>query len=224
VDTLILYNLDVKGNMPSFGTLSATQLVGFGMHEGLVISGSVQDDGIPYSDMELIEITLSPRVDDLTVTTTSEAVHILDLGDDDDVVRIKDIRGPFVVRGEDGSDEVTVSSDNSRLDQVQALLAFDGGGGIDKLIVDNTGDADVDTVLNVTCAIIEVESMSLGNAGSRAPAFSHWIDLRGAIDGAFPITLTDGTENGAVSVSERIAYPVKEMSWKNTYSWLSFQA
>ena len=77
--------------MPSFGTLSATQLVGFGMHEGLVISGSYQDDGIVYSDMELIEITLSPGVDDLTVTTTSEAVHILDLGDDDDIVRIKDI-------------------------------------------------------------------------------------------------------------------------------------
>jgi hypothetical protein len=74
VDLLIIYNLDVRGDRSSFGTSSAIQLVGFGMHKGIRISGSVQDTGIVDSDMELIEITLSWGVDSLMVTNTSKAV------------------------------------------------------------------------------------------------------------------------------------------------------
>ena len=190
VDTLIINHFDVRGNNPTYGTLYSNQLTGFGMHQGLVIAGADQDDGIAFTDMELIEIQLSPGKDVFTVESTCEAIHVLDLGDGSDVVRVKDISGPFIIRGEEGSDHVTVSSDDSKIHSILALLAFDGGSGDDTLVVDDTGDTGVDTVLNVTRALIEVESMEFEES-SRAPQFSHWIDFRGIASGDFTIEIRD---------------------------------
>ena len=61
----------------------------------------------------------------------------------------------MAVRGGPGSDLLNVSSPNSKLDQIQALLAFDGGSGsgiansaeVDHFVLVNTADTNVDVIV-----------------------------------------------------------------------------
>jgi hypothetical protein len=96
VDYLIINNLNARGNLTSFGTLTNTQLTGFNMQRDLVISGELKPDGIFYGDFEVIEINLGNGTDSFTVANTSAAIHVLNLAGGDDAVFVEEISGPFI--------------------------------------------------------------------------------------------------------------------------------
>jgi len=193
VDRLQIYNVDVRGNSSSIGILSSTNLAGMNMAKS----------GIDYADMEVVEIFLGNGTDEITVVDTSIAVHFIDLGGGDDHIRVKDVSGPLVVHGKDGEDTLTVSSDESKLDKIQALLVFDGGSDVastDSIIVNNTGDQSVDDVLNVTRLLVEVPSMAFDD-GSLAPKDSYLINLRGATGGNFTLEVSDPESDEPTNVT-----------------------
>ena len=183
VDSLRIYNLDVRGNETSSGTLTRSQLVGFNMAENIRINGKDTFDGIEYGGMEVVEIYLGNGADIVIVEDTTGAIHLLDTGGGDDSVRIKDISGPFIVHGRDGSDVVDVSSDETKLDRIEALLAFDGGGTdekVDTLNVDNSA-CDDDDILFVSRQMVEFENTMVPMAEDYANLpESFLIDLRNA--------------------------------------------
>ena len=160
VDTLVIYNRDVRGNESSNGFLTAGQFTGMNMAQNIYVAGTGPFTGIYYESIEVVEFFLGDGVDKITVENTSAAIHAMHLGKGDDDVRVKNIAGHFMVNGGEGSDTVTVASDASKLDRIQALLAVDGGKlGEDKLVLENSADDGVDDVLNVTRLLVEVESM-----------------------------------------------------------------
>lgn len=119
------------------------------------------------------------------------------------------------VRGGEGGDTLTVASPESKLDAIQALLAFDGGsgGGVgnsndhDHFRLINVADTSVDDVLNVTRSVIEVKSMGFDDS-SWAPASSYWINLRDATSGTFTVEIFDPLKNK--NESRAVPFPVGE--------------
>lgn len=195
VDRLIIKNLDVRGSLPSVGDLTVDQLTGFNMGQNIRISGTDQRDGIVYSGMEVIEIRLGDGVDRLDIENTTECLHILNLGPGDDTVHVKNISGPFVIYGNAGNDAVNVTSDATRLDQITALLVFDGGESGENdvgnyLLLDDRGEAQVNDVVNVTRLLVETERMIAAEKNNtRAPLDSYFISLCGATGGYLSLVL-----------------------------------
>ncbi|CAB9505197.1 Kringle domain [Seminavis robusta] len=203
VNTLIINNLDVRGELASVGTLLADQFYGMNMGQNLVVSGAAQRDGIVYGDMSVIEINLGDGVDEITVVNTTEALHVINANGGDDSIRVKAVSGPFVIHGGSGNDTVKVSSDSSTVDEILALLAFDGGtddSDADSLVIDNTGDSvGADPVLNVTRDLVEVDSMAMPDS-SEAPREVFLISLRGATNGSYDLQITESL-NSSVTTS-----------------------
>jgi hypothetical protein len=136
-------------------------------------------------------------------------MHLLDLAGGNDEVRIKDVAGPFIVHGKAGQDSVKVTSDEFKLDKIQALLASDGGqedGANDALVMDNSGDQSLDDVLLVTRSLVEVPSMEFAQPPGSAPAFSYLLNLRGATGGKFKVLLTEPGASEPKNVT--VEYPV----------------
>ena len=50
---------------------------------------------------------------------------MMNLGGQDDTVRVKSLSGPMIINGDGGNDTCIVSSDESKLSLINALLAFD---------------------------------------------------------------------------------------------------
>ena len=192
VDTLVINNLNVVGNLPSIGTLASAQFSGMNMGQNLIVLDNGPYNGLEYDEIEIITLNLGDGVNSIAVANTSEAIHLLNLGIANDTVNIVDISGPFFVMGNAGSDEVTVSRDG-KLDHITALLAFDGGPptGLDVLHLDNSNDEIVDDVLDVTRRLVQVESMSIPENITVLPRDSYLISMNGATDGSFDIILTD---------------------------------
>ena len=216
VDSLIIFNWDVRGDNPSNGTLTTDQFTGMGMGQNIFVGGRQQKDGIHFAGIEIIEFYLGDGVDNITVEETSSAIHILNLGGGDDKVHVKQISGPIIIQGGPGDDNVTVSSNSSKLDEIRALLAFDGGAedDIDSLSLDNSADTEVDDILNLTRLLVEVESMNpLPNLNTSEqsdpynstfeippvlPRESYLINLRNASDGNLTLVLRDPTDNATL--------------------------
>ena len=213
VDLLRIYNTDVRGNEASTGTLTKSQLSGFNMAENIVISGNPQVNGIEYSGMEIVEIYLGDGTDVIIVEETSEAIHLLDTGGGDDRVRIKDISGPFIIHGQNGSDVVDVSSNETKLDRIEALLAFDGGtdGNVDRLNIDNSGSDDKDVIF-VSRLMVEFENLMPSRVEDRAnlPENSFLINLRGASGGIFVLEFNESETTSSIHVSYPISAPALE--------------
>ena len=72
VDTLIINNIDVRGNLPSVGILTSDQFVGMNMANEITILSIGPFSGITYSDIEVVVINLGDGVDHITVENTSE--------------------------------------------------------------------------------------------------------------------------------------------------------
>lgn len=160
VDTVVFSNFDVRGELPSVGTLSSSHFTGMGMGENIYVQSSGPYSGIKYDSIEVLTFNLGDGVDDITVESTTEGIHIMNLGRGDDNVTVKSLSGPLIVNGNEGDDSVHVSSDESKLDLIHALLAFDGGNaGNDKFILDNSNDDSVDDVLTMSRLFVEVKSM-----------------------------------------------------------------
>lgn len=155
-----------------------------------------------------MEINFGDGVDKLTVKTTSHAMHIIDLNAEDDTVLIESIAGPFLVHGRKGNDTVIVQSEEQKLDQIQALLGFDGGNeddGSDQLILNDEADIDTNDVWNVTRFLVETNSMSFGGI-SMAPSVSYLLNFRGATGGTFTLEVTDPVLNK--TATQTISYPL----------------
>jgi len=108
----------------------------------------------------------------MTILNTSPAMHVLNLAGGNDEAFIEEISGPFIVRGGEGGDTLTVESGESKLDKIQALLAYDGGSGtgtgntneVDHFIMVDHNDTAVDDVLNLTRFVVEAASMGFDNS------------------------------------------------------------
>ena len=63
VDTVILNNLDVRGNLPSIGTLMTDQFEGYNMANGIFVLDNGPFSGIYYEDIEVFTFNLGNGVD-----------------------------------------------------------------------------------------------------------------------------------------------------------------
>jgi len=202
VDTLIIQNLDVRGELPSVGFLFENQLKGMNMASDVVIAGEPQVDGIEYYKAEVIEMYLGNGVDVITIENTSTAIHYIDLGGEDDDLDVKDIDGPMVVYGNEGSDDVEVTSDKQKLVKINALFAFDGGPSeatddtpeTDTLKLDHSKDTK-DNFVIVTRSIVEIESLTSSDTALR----SNLINLYKASGGKISIDVNDIAKNRIVT-------------------------
>lgn len=135
----------------------------------------------------------------------------------DDNVTIRSISGPLIINGDGGRDIVHVSSDEQKLDRINAFLAFDGGqdDDVDELVLDNSADEDADDVLNVTRHIVQVESMELNEVNTTEdadknpilPRNSYVITLRNATGGSFNLSLEDYSTESTDLLEVFIPYP-----------------
>ena len=200
VDTLKIYNLDVRGNQPSIGTLTSNQFFGMNMGQGIVLQGELQNDGITYDGFELVELYLGLGQDKITVDSTSNAVTYVDLSEDDDEILVKNITGPLVVHGGTGQDTCTLASEANTLDQLSALFVFDGGEldgtEYDTLTLDNSAGTEEYDVLELTRFSIETLGMDFvqqasTDDGPGNPSDSYLINFQDATGGTFNLTVHD---------------------------------
>ena len=216
VDRVILNSLNVRGDSPSNGTLMLADFVGMSMSQDVFISKNGPFSGIFYEQIEVVIFNLGDGVDSIIVENTSEAIHVMNLGGENDTVTVKDISGPLIINGGEGIDLVLVSSDDSKLDQIGALLIVDGGDDEDDtLTLDNSNDEDVDDVVNVTRLIVQVESMMVPDRNMTAeeennpilPRDSYLITLRNATGGSFTLSVDDPMTGRSSLTTPPISYP-----------------
>ena len=65
VDTVILNNLDVRGNLPSVGIFTNDQFEGMNMANGISILGSEPYSGILYEEIEVFTFNLGDGIDNI---------------------------------------------------------------------------------------------------------------------------------------------------------------
>ena len=211
VDTLILNDLDTRGES-SLGILRCGKIDGMSMGLGIYIAGEGPFSGIDYDGIEIIVLNLGDGVDEILIEDTTEAVHVLNLGKGDDIVTVKTLIGPLLVNGNEGNDAVHLTPVTSTLDNIQALVTFDGGissGSVgDVLTLNDSADNGLDDVLNVTRFIVEVESMGSNATSLSAPTCnsaidsttslpqeSYLINLQNATEGTFTLKTHDPVNN-----------------------------
>lgn len=202
-DSVIFNNLDVRGDLPSYGTLLRDNFVGMSMSSDVLVFGDGPFSGVLYDQVELITFNLGDGIDVITIESTSEAIHELNMAGEDDNVTVKGSSGPLLINGEGGNDSFLVASDEFTMNLVQALVSFDGGDNEqDQLLVDNSGDTGTDDVVNVTRLFVEFYSMEPpildkfdNESNPVLPYESFVITLRGATGGTFDISLDDPITN-----------------------------
>ena len=197
VDRIIFNNVDVRGNLSSVGTLTPDVFSGMTMGQNIFIQSLGPFSGIAYEGIEVITWNLGDGVDSITVENTSEAIHVMNLGGEDDDVTVKSLSGPLLINGEGGTDSVRVSSDKDKLEQIDALLCFDGGGESDDdvLTLDNSGDWDLDDVLVVTRLMVQVASMEAPALELGANESLDALALEMGANESAPEMGTNGTKN-----------------------------
>lgn len=212
VDKLIFNNLDLRGNFVSTGVFDSAYFNGMNMANNIYVLTDGPFSGIQYESIEIITFNFGDEVDLITVNNTTQAIHVMNLGDSNDTLSVKSLFGPLIVNGEGGNDTVTVSSDSAKLELINALLTFDGGDDTgDVLILNNTGDADIDDVLIITRLMVQVESMQSSSAQNNhnmtnpvLPQDSFLISLLNATGGSFTLSvegpaLIRGKKNVSIS-------------------------
>lgn len=131
-------------------------------------------------------------------------MNLDNLSGEDDNVTVKSLAGPLLINGGEGMDFVLASSDDHKLELIDALLVFDGGDDEDEdiLTLDNSNDANLDDELYLTRLVAEVDSMespSLVSTGSETnpvlPRDSYFITLRNATGGTFTLEIYDPVTN-----------------------------
>ena len=224
VDTVIINNLDVRGNLPSIGTLSTDLFEGMSMAQNIFILDSLPLSGIKYEDIEIMTFNLGGGIDSITVESTSEAIHDLNLGGGNDGVIVKSLSGPMLIKGDEGDDTVLVSSNEQQLRLIKALLAFDGGdeSNSDTLTLDNSNDLEIDDYLIVTRLMVQVESMDVPNLNVTnkmnpiLPRDSYLINLQNSTGGSFTLLVNDAAKEVskvALSIVVGTLCVVKDTDW-----------
>jgi hypothetical protein len=200
VDKVIFNNLNACNTCASVGAFDATSFYGMNMA------------GIEYKGIEIITFNLGDGKDSITVHSTSEAIHILNLGGQDDTVHVMSLAGPMLINGNVGNDSVHVSSDEAKLQHINALLSFDGGHDTDAdvLTLNNTGDSGVNDVFTITRLMVLSDSMHLKSTDifdtttPILPRESYLINLRNATGGNFTLSVDNPAHPGQKST---INYP-----------------
>jgi len=212
VDKIIFNNVDFRGDYASIGVFDSALFSGMNMANDVFVLTNGPFSGIKYEAIEIVTFNLGDGVDSITVLSTTEAIHIMNLGGNHDTVTVESLSGPLLINGEGGNDTVYVSSDDAKLELIDALLTFDGGNDMgDVLILNNTGDTEIDDVLIVTRLMVQLESMQSifsDNDNITTPVLpreSFLINLRNATNGTFTLSVDDPSKAGKSNVS--IPYP-----------------
>ena len=137
-DTL---NVDDSGDTTAnTGTLTATMLTGLGM-----------SDGIAYSELEDLNISLGSGGDTFTIASTHAGTTVLNTNAGADTVNVQTIAGATTVNAGSGNDTINVGSlaapdmGGGVVDGIRAPLTVSGGDGSDTLNVDDSGDTTANT-------------------------------------------------------------------------------
>ena len=210
VDKIIFNNVDFRG--ASIGVFDSALFSGMNMANDVFVLTNGPFSGIKYEAIEIVTFNLGDGKDLITVHNTAEAIHIMNLGGNHDTVTVKSLSGPLLINGEGGNDTVYVSSDDVKLELIDALLTFDGGNDRgDVLILNNTGDTEAADILIVTRLMVQLESMQPNFSDTDnittpvLPRESFLINLRNATGGTFTLSVDDPTHAGKSNVS--IPYP-----------------
>ncbi|NQZ70099.1 MAG: hypothetical protein HRT89_18765, partial [Lentisphaeria bacterium] len=148
VDTLNVNNSGSPAN--ESGTLTDERLYGFGMGEELILEGEEIPGGIRYQNLETLNIELGSGDDALVIESTHEGITNVNSGDGNDSIDVKTISGHTRIEGEGDDDLITVSSNDSTVDQILGLLTIVGdNNGNDRLVIDDSGDTN-DNTLDIT--------------------------------------------------------------------------
>jgi hypothetical protein len=219
VDTVVFNHMDAKG--VAEGTIIPELFIGMGMVRDLIILGRGPFFGVNHADLEVITFNFGEEDNVLFVNETTEAVHIVNLDStdrsSDDYVVVRDLSGPMMINGGQGTDIVNVSSvDERKLDTIRALLMYDGGidDDTDVLFLDHSGDTDRDNIINVTRLLVELDCMDVPDEISRRnetnpiqPRDSYLVTLRNATGGTFHFTLDDPMTSRTGIITANIPYP-----------------
>ncbi len=139
VDRLVLHNEDSPAD--SVGALTSSRITGLGMAPDTYVAGRRFQDGITYADMEALEIYLGYGSDTFTVDSTHAGTTLIDAGRGNDQILVHTLSGHTLLYGGAGDDTVRVgTTDGPTLNQVAALLGFDGGTGYDAVYLDDHAD------------------------------------------------------------------------------------
>lgn len=213
VDKVIFNNVNACRGCVSVGDFRDTSFYGMNMANNVMVLNDGPFHGIEYKEFEIITFNLGDGKDSITVHSTSGAVHILNLEGQDDTVYVKSLSGPMLINGNDGNDEVHISSDEAKLNLINALLAFDGGNDTDAdvLTLNNTGDSGIDDVFTISRLMVTSDSMQPKVAdifditNPVLPRESYLINLKNATGGSFTLSVKDPGHPGEKSVI--IDYP-----------------
>ena len=147
VDILNIYNGDSPSN--DSGVLSEDRLTGFGIGGDTVISGREIEGGIKYVSLEELNFEMGSGDDSLVITDTHAGKTTINAGAGDDRIAVATTSGTLNIEGDLGNDTLHVatsefdgssSSDQARLEIIMGHLVFDGGEGVDRMIVDDSND------------------------------------------------------------------------------------
>jgi len=139
VDTLNVFNGQSLAS--DTATLTESTLTGMGMGPETAIAGRFIPGGITYGNLEVIDLRLGIKGDDVTVESTHLGATRIDTGGGIDAVRVKTVSGHTTIDTGAGADVTTVSSAEDLLDPIAGLLTVNGAGE-DTLTVDDGGDAN----------------------------------------------------------------------------------
>jgi Ca2+-binding RTX toxin-like protein len=176
------------GDSRTDGTLVVTsdRLTGLGMGDDVVLGSRVFAGGITYRNLEDLQIQLGDGKQDVVVRSTHLGRTTILGGAGDDRVLVETAQGHVLVRGENGDDELVARGPNGRVEELTALLAFDGGAGEDRFAVDDRADTTGDpvTVTPTTITGLDLARMpEVQTITVRAGAGTFVLGLQGATAG-----------------------------------------
>jgi hypothetical protein len=138
VDVLNVYN----GNSPSndTGVLTENRLYELGMGPDTVIAGVAMFGGIQYANFETLNLELGFGSDTLTIESTHDGVTNISGSEGNDIINVETTSGHLTIDAGEGSDIVTVGSDDDLVDQTYGLLTVVGSGDDDIVNINDSGD------------------------------------------------------------------------------------
>ncbi|MCA9011601.1 MAG: hypothetical protein KDB01_17735, partial [Planctomycetaceae bacterium] len=160
VDTLNLYN-SLSPNDESV-TLTNDHISGLGMGPATVVGGEAFAGGISFSGIDSLNVHLGTGDNTVTVESTITGDTSISSSSGNDTFRIKTVSGPTTIRTGTGTDVVNITSDDTTIDQITALLTVAGDGINDTLNIDDSADVNdnVGTLTERTLTGLDMPSVA----------------------------------------------------------------
>ena len=142
VDRVVINNTGATGG--GLGVLTSERFTGFGLTGDKVIAGVAFSAGLRYLEFEEVIVQLGSGGDTLTIEGTHKGRTIVHGNDGSDTINVRSVSGHTTIYGGSGDDVINVGSlapaTGGNLDGIDALLALDGGAGLDTVNVDQRGN------------------------------------------------------------------------------------